>query len=31
VVAAYRKLDPSLPAATALELFVQMAAWRAAH
>jgi glyoxylase-like metal-dependent hydrolase (beta-lactamase superfamily II) len=31
VVAAYRELDPSLPAATAPELFMRMAAWRAAH
>ena len=31
VVAAYRELDPSLPAATPPELFVRMAAWRAAH
>jgi glyoxylase-like metal-dependent hydrolase (beta-lactamase superfamily II) len=31
VMAAYRELDPSLPAATPPELFVRMAAWRAAH
>jgi glyoxylase-like metal-dependent hydrolase (beta-lactamase superfamily II) len=31
VVAAYRELDPSLPTATPPELFVRMAAWRAAH
>jgi glyoxylase-like metal-dependent hydrolase (beta-lactamase superfamily II) len=31
VVAAYRELDPSLPAATPPELFAAMAAWRAAH
>jgi hypothetical protein len=31
VVAAYHELDPSLPAATAPELFMRMAAWRAAH
>jgi glyoxylase-like metal-dependent hydrolase (beta-lactamase superfamily II) len=31
VVAAYRELDPSLPRATPPELFVRMAAWRAAH
>jgi cyclase len=31
VVAAYRELDPSLPAATPPEVFVRMAAWRAAH
>ena len=31
VMAAYRELDPSLPAATVPELFMRMAAWRAAH
>ncbi len=31
VTAAYRELDPTLPRATPPELFVQMAAWRAAH
>jgi len=31
VVAAYRELDPSLPAATPPELFMRMAGWRAAH
>jgi glyoxylase-like metal-dependent hydrolase (beta-lactamase superfamily II) len=31
VMAAYRELDPSLPAATVPELFAQMAAWRASH
>jgi cyclase len=31
VVAAYRELDPSLPAVTPPELFVEMARWRAAH
>ncbi|HET8976989.1 MAG TPA: MBL fold metallo-hydrolase [Solirubrobacteraceae bacterium] len=31
VVAAYRELDPSLPAPTRAELFVAMARWRAAH
>ena len=31
VMAAYRELDPSLPAPAPVELFVQMAAWRAAH
>jgi cyclase len=31
VMAAYRELDPSLPKATPPELFVRMAAWRAAH
>jgi cyclase len=31
VVAAYRELDPSLPAPTTLELFTRMARWRAAH
>jgi cyclase len=31
VVAAYRELDPSRPAATPPELFVEMARWRAAH
>jgi hypothetical protein len=30
-MAAYRELDPSLPAATTPELFMRMAAWRAAH
>jgi hypothetical protein len=30
-MAAYRELDSSLPTATPAELFVQMAAWRAAH
>jgi glyoxylase-like metal-dependent hydrolase (beta-lactamase superfamily II) len=31
VVAAYRELDPSRPAAAPAELFVEMARWRAAH
>src|SRR5262249_22232072 len=31
VVAAYRELDPSLPAPSAPELFVAMAGWRARH
>jgi glyoxylase-like metal-dependent hydrolase (beta-lactamase superfamily II) len=31
VVAAYRELDPERPAATPLELFMEMARWRAAH
>lgn len=31
VMVAYRELDSSLPTATPAELFVQMAAWRAAH
>jgi glyoxylase-like metal-dependent hydrolase (beta-lactamase superfamily II) len=31
VMAAYRELDPSLPVATPPELFMRMAAWRAAH
>ena len=31
VVAAYRELDPSLPAPTPPELFMRMARWRAAH
>jgi cyclase len=31
VVAAYRELDPDRPAATPLELFMEMARWRAAH
>ncbi|HYZ82473.1 MAG TPA: MBL fold metallo-hydrolase [Solirubrobacteraceae bacterium] len=31
VVAAYRELDPSLPALTPPELFVRMASWRAGH
>ncbi len=31
VVAAYRELDPLLPAPTPLELFMRMAQWRAAH
>ncbi|MGZ4166741.1 MAG: MBL fold metallo-hydrolase [Solirubrobacteraceae bacterium] len=31
VVAAYRELDPSLPAATPPELFMRMATWRASH
>jgi glyoxylase-like metal-dependent hydrolase (beta-lactamase superfamily II) len=31
VVAAYRELDPSRPATTPAELFVEMARWRAAH
>jgi cyclase len=31
VVAAYRELDPSRPPATPVELFVEMARWRAAH
>jgi glyoxylase-like metal-dependent hydrolase (beta-lactamase superfamily II) len=31
VVAAYRELDPSRPAANPAELFVAMARWRAAH
>ncbi len=31
VVAAYRELDPSLPAATPPELFMRMATWRATH
>jgi cyclase len=31
VTAAYRELDPSLPAPTPPELFMQMARWRAAH
>jgi cyclase len=31
VIAAYRELDPSLPAPSAPELFMQMAQWRAAH
>lgn len=31
VIAAYRELDPSLPAPSAPELFMAMAHWRAAH
>jgi cyclase len=31
VVAAYRELDPTAPAVTPPELFVEMARWRAAH
>lgn len=31
VVAAYRELDPALPAPGPAELFVEMARWRAAH
>lgn len=31
VIAAYRELDPTMPAPTALELFTEMARWRAAH
>jgi cyclase len=31
VIAAYRELDPSLPAPTPPELFMQMAQWRATH
>jgi cyclase len=31
VMAAYRELDPALPALTPPELFVEMARWRAAH
>ena len=31
VVAAYRELDPALPAPSAPELFVAMAGWRARH
>jgi glyoxylase-like metal-dependent hydrolase (beta-lactamase superfamily II) len=31
VVAAYRELDPDRPAATPLELLMEMARWRAAH
>ena len=31
VVAAYRELDPSLPALTTSELFMRMAQWRARH
>jgi cyclase len=31
VIAAYRELDPGMPAPTAPELFMEMARWRAAH
>jgi cyclase len=31
VVAAYREFDPARPAATPVELFIEMARWRAAH
>jgi cyclase len=31
VIAAYRELDPTMPAPTAPELFMEMARWRAAH
>jgi glyoxylase-like metal-dependent hydrolase (beta-lactamase superfamily II) len=31
VVSAYRELDPARPAATRVELFAEMARWRAAH
>jgi glyoxylase-like metal-dependent hydrolase (beta-lactamase superfamily II) len=31
VVAAYREFDPTRPAASPVELFIEMARWRAAH
>ena len=31
VVAAYRELDPARPASSPVELFMEMARWRAAH
>ncbi len=31
VVAAYRELDPTRPASTPVELFIEMARWRAVH